>query len=125
MIKVFLISVCSLAVVPFAQEGARYMLTSSISPSSPPAAPARSPAKERELNMLSNEIESLTNLRDYYVAKMTRYRNKASRLEFQEMGLDESKELMELADKLEGIVEQIEEEIVRLEQVKESLLKGV
>src|SRR3990167_9250937 len=112
MIKMLLLSVCAFAVVPFAQEGTRHMLAASV----PAATKANKQAtKDRELNVLSNKIESLANLRDYYVAKMTRYRNKASRLEYQGQNFEESKELADFANKLEGIVDQIDEEIARLE----------
>ena len=79
--------------------------------------------RQRQLKVLNDEIESLINLRDYYVAKMTRLRNRAARLEFQEGNLEEAKQLYIDADRIEGVVKQIESELARLEQQRSKLLK--
>ncbi len=79
--------------------------------------------KQKQLEVMDNEIESLMNLRDYYTSKMSRYRNRASRYEFQGDNLEESKHLSSEADKMESVVKQIDEEINRLEKERNSLLK--
>jgi len=81
--------------------------------------------KQKSATSLQTEIESLANLRDYYVARMTRYRNRAARIEFQEGGdLELAKQLAQHADQLEGVVKQIEMELSRLEKQLEGLLKS-
>ena len=120
MIKILMISFLTAMCVPISQEWSSALAASISSPGKTHT----KAFKERELKVLNNELESLVNLKDYYVAKMTRYRNRASRLEFQEGNLEVSKLLALEADKIEGIVKQIEEEIGRLEQLREKLLKG-
>jgi tRNA C32,U32 (ribose-2'-O)-methylase TrmJ len=79
--------------------------------------------KQKQLEVIDNEIESLMNLRDYYTSRMSRYRNRASRYEFQGDNLEESKHLLSEADKMEGVIKQIDEEINRLEKERNALLK--
>lgn len=80
--------------------------------------------KQKEIDAIDNELESLMNLRDYYTSKMTRYRNRAARYEFQGDNLEESKHLYEEADKIEAVIKQIDEEIVRLEKERATLMKS-
>ena len=120
MMKVLLFSALTLMVAPFSQEGARTILAASICPQN--NIPT-DPVKQRKLNVLNDEIESLTNLRDYYAAKMARYRNRASSYEFQGSDPEESKKLLSDADKLQGVVEQIEAELARKEQERCALLR--
>ncbi len=80
--------------------------------------------KQKEIEVIDNELESLLNLRDYYSSKVARYRNRASRYEFQGENQEESKHLGIEADKLEGVITQIDEEITRLEKERARILKS-
>ncbi|MBM3193675.1 MAG: hypothetical protein FJZ59_05535 [Chlamydiae bacterium] len=79
--------------------------------------------KQKQIEVLDSKIESLTNLRDYYTSKITRYRNRASTYEFQGDNLEESKHLFAEANKMESVVKQIDEEISYIESERNSLLK--
>ena len=114
MIKILLISALASLTTSFSEKAPGYMLISS-------STGQKDPVKERKLKSVHSEIESLANLREYYVAKMTRYRARAARYEFQGANLEVSKELAQLADQIEGIVKQIETELARLEQMRQVL----
>jgi hypothetical protein len=77
---------------------------------------------QKELETIDNQLESLLNLRDYYSSKMMRYRNRATRYEFQGENPSQSKTLTVEADKIQGVISQIDEEIAKLEKEKEELL---
>jgi hypothetical protein len=80
--------------------------------------------KQKEIEIIDTELESLLNLRDYYTGKVARYRHRASRYELQGENLDESKHLGIEADKLDGVITQIDEEITRLEKERAHILKS-
>ena len=119
MIKVVLVAM--LACTGFAKEPSLFLAAST---SPPPVQTSKSDyVKQKELETLNNEIEALVNLRDYYSAKMTRYRNKAARYEFQGDHVEEAKQHASDADKIEGVIRQIDEEIASLEKQRNVLLK--
>jgi hypothetical protein len=80
--------------------------------------------KQKEIESIDSQLESLLNLRDYYSNKMTRYRNRATRYELQGENPSESKTLTIEADKIQGVINQIDEEIAKLEKTKEDLLQN-
>jgi hypothetical protein len=80
--------------------------------------------KQKEIESIDSQLESLLNLRDYYSNKMTRYRNRATRYELQGENPSESKSLTIEADKIQGVINQIDEEIAKLEKSKEDLLQN-
>lgn len=80
---------------------------------------------ERELLLVDEQIESLTNLRNYYASKAARYRDRADRYtirggkENQELAKDLSVE----ADQYKNIVEHLDKELSKLENQREAILK--
>ncbi len=79
--------------------------------------------KQKEIELIDNELESLINLREYYSLKMSRYRTRAMRYELQGDNLDVSKHLFEEADKMESVIKQIDDEMLRLERNLAQILK--
>ena len=101
--KALLLSALAL-LAPFSQEAQGPILAAS------------KVAQEKEMVSIQNEIEALINLRDYYTARMMRFRSRAARLEYQKNADPAmARQFNEYAEQLEGIIEQIELEIVRLE----------
>jgi len=81
--------------------------------------------KEGNINDLSyvdEQIEALTNMRNYYVAKVARNRNRADRLQYQNYFL-ESQILTRQADQYQEIINRIDEELKLLEEKKTELEK--
>lgn len=76
---------------------------------------------EDELQYVNKQIESLTNLKNYYGAKSVRFRNRASRLQFQQNLQTEARRLTAQADEYDKIVEKLNAEINRLEQQRDAL----
>lgn len=116
MINVLLVAACMLSGMSNEK-----VFMASISPEPPPVS-RTPPGKQKTLEDLNNEIESLANLRDYYSAKVARYRDRATRYEFQGDNLQESKKLSKEADKLEEVVKQIDAEIAILEKKRSAML---
>ena len=79
--------------------------------------------KQKEIEVIDIELESLMNLRDYYAGRLQRYKSQAMRYEFQGENLEESKHLSIKANKLDEVIKQIDEEILRLEKERSALLK--
>lgn len=80
---------------------------------------------QRDIQAKECEIESLGNLRDYYVAKSTRLKNRADRYQFQNnnSNLVEARRLYKQAQEADCTVQKIDEEIERREMEKEELEK--
>ena len=80
---------------------------------------------EKEHIYPTQQIESLANLKDYYLAKAARFRNRANRYQFQTGGANypEAKKLWKEADEYDNIVHRINEELVQLERQKSSVEK--
>jgi hypothetical protein len=81
--------------------------------------------QEQEVAYYDEQIQVLTNLRDYYSAKAVRYRNRANHFEYQN-GKDtitEAKKLKKQAEEYEMIVGRIEEELVRLQEKRDILIE--
>jgi hypothetical protein len=81
--------------------------------------------KKQEVEYYNEQIQSLTNLRDYYSAKALRYRNRANHFEYQNgpENLVESRKLKKQAEEYEIIVGRIEEELVKLHEKRDLLIE--
>jgi len=79
--------------------------------------------KEIDLKNINSQIRSLENLKDYYLAKATRLRNRADRLQFnsREDGLPEAQKYWNLADKYDRMADQIQDEIDKLKAEEKSV----
>jgi hypothetical protein len=119
LMRVLLVSLLAL-VIPLSQEVPEVYLASALAPK---MRTEKSITEDLIIRYRRHEIESLANLREYYIARMTRYRNRALRIEFQEGGdLELARQLLQHAEQLESIVKQIEMELVRLERELRALL---
>jgi hypothetical protein len=80
--------------------------------------------RQQEIEYYDEQIQALTNLRDYYCAKAVRYRNRANHFEYQNGSdsIKESKKLKAQAEEYETIVSRIEEELVKLQEKRETLV---
>jgi len=81
--------------------------------------------KKEEIEYYNEQIQALTNLRDYYSAKAVRYRNRASHFEYQngKENVLEAKKLKKEAEEYETIVGHIDQELVKLHEKREVLLQ--
>lgn len=83
--------------------------------------------QEKEYRYVVRQIDSLTNLKDYYMAKATRFRNRANRYQYQNGGANypEAKKLWREADEYDNIVKRINDELEDLEVQKTELAKKI
>ena len=74
---------------------------------------------------IDQQIDSMTRLKNYYMAKSVRYRNRATRIHFQDNDqMDgESDKLVKQANEYDKIVNKLNHEIVKLENQKRKLEK--
>ena len=82
-------------------------------------------AQQNDLNYLNKQIESLSGLRDYYLAKAARLKNRASRYEFQSGGANypEAQRLFAQAEEYTEISKKIDNEIQILKRQRKVLEK--
>ncbi|MBS0586180.1 MAG: hypothetical protein JSR76_07805 [Verrucomicrobia bacterium] len=82
------------------------------------------PKDQKYYNYLVLQIENLTNLRNYYDAKIARLRDRADYYQFQrgEYPLD-SQALLDRIDKYQQIIDRINGEIIELQGQVQELLK--
>lgn len=71
------------------------------------------------------QISSMTRLKNYYMAKSVRYRNRATRIRYQdrEEADSESEKLVKQANEYDKIVDRLNREIAKLESQKRKLEK--
>lgn len=81
--------------------------------------------QEIDMKMINSQIESLTNLKEYYLTKAARVRNLGDRLQFSshQDGLITAQKCWQSADEYDRISDQIQEEINNLEKEKRQVLK--
>jgi tRNA C32,U32 (ribose-2'-O)-methylase TrmJ len=120
-ILISLLTLTGLMPLSLTDKNESYPSNTSISKDSAPKLPY---VKQKEIEVIDNELESLMNLRDYYATKMHRYKSRAMRYELQGENLEESKQLTMEADKIDGVIKQIDDEIIRLEKERSLLLKS-
>ena len=74
---------------------------------------------------INHQISSIKRLKYYYQSKSLRYRNRATRLRYQDMngGEQESENLVRQADDYDQVVKKLNVELVRLERQKVGLEK--
>lgn len=82
--------------------------------------------QEKEYQYLTRQINSLVNLKDYYVAKAARFRNRGDRLQFQGGGdnIPEAQKLWKQAREYDKISQRIQVEIDKLKEQRESFSKS-
>ena len=117
---VCLLAICGTLPSIFSDAKPLIFLASTLSPENQAKTPY---IKQKEIELIDNELESLINLREYYTLKMSRYRTRAMRYELQGENLDVSKHLFEESDKMENVIKQIDEEMLRLERNLAQILK--
>ena len=81
------------------------------------------------LAYLNEEINSLQDLRNKYLAKAARFQNQADRLQFKSESLYEARIYWNMADTARATAEQIEEELIVLkaqrDRIKQRIKDGV
>ena len=77
--------------------------------------------KELDLRNINKQVDSLENLKEHYVARAIRLRNRADRLQFnsQENGLISAQKYWKEANKCDKIADQIQKEIDSLKEERE------
>ena len=85
--------------------------------------PTSSNYKKADLSAIDSQIESLENLKEYYLAKAKRLRNKGDRLQYNlnEETLPIAEKCWKSADNYDKISDQIQEEINNLEQERKQV----
>ncbi len=80
---------------------------------------------EETLQFVNDQINSLTRLRNYYMAKSARYRTKANTIRHQhgENSQEEYERLNQQADDYDNIVKNLNGEITKLDKQKRTLEK--
>ncbi len=78
-----------------------------------------------DMEMINSQIESLTNLKDYYLAKAARIRNLGDRVQFssEQDGLITAQKCWKSADRYDRIADQIQGEINNLEKERDQVLQ--
>ncbi len=81
-------------------------------------------AKEK-ISHIDDQISSMMNLKNYYMAKAVRYRNRANRIKYQNSSEseDESSQLMKQAEECDDIVKKINIDLAKLEGERRKLEK--
>ena len=79
---------------------------------------SKSSNKETDLKMINLQIESLENLKEHYLGRAARLRNRADRLQFsaREDGLISAQKYWKSANECDRIADQIQDEIDSLEE---------
>ena len=82
--------------------------------------------QEDQIEMISSQIESLTNLKDYYLTKAARVRNLGDRVQFssEDNGLVTAQKCWNSADRYDRIADQIQVEINNLEKQRAQVLQN-
>lgn len=81
--------------------------------------------KEVDLEMITSQIQSYENLKEYYLNKAARLRSRGDRLQFssREDGLISAEKEWKLADKYDKMADQIQDKIDSLEEERAEVEK--
>lgn len=82
---------------------------------------------EEMISHIDDQIRSMSRLKNYYMAKSVRYRNRATRIRYQDptQMRDESEKLAKQADEYDKIVKKLNMEIAKLESQRRRLEKKI
>jgi len=78
--------------------------------------------KQKKVESIKYQINSLENLREYYEGKKLRFQDRASRYQFQD-NIQSSEKLFREADRLQCVIDEIDSELEVLQQKLKELLE--